>query len=198
MSLKARSSGYCHSAGFALTRAFFHQITTIYEKKSIVLLPFAFVTINVIANAAVTARSLSKNKLNHSRAFAWSRLIGIGVDIKFGQNAPKCKCCYGGLCELKVSSGMIQNGPLSDNQIANFANNLLANYQAGVGITESGEAYLIFNRAISRPEFSGAQLAIQSPVAWDPVLISTYGIPQMLPGNYDIIDNGLFKMVRIH
>lgn len=128
----------------------------------------------------------------------WMEFFGFSVEIAFGTNIPLCRCCYGGICSLKATIPFyIKKGPLNDDYIASQVRGFQANDQASIGRTSTGEVYLLFNRDISRQEFLGSHLTISAPVYIDPVLSKQHNIPQIAAGTYDIIDNGLFKMIRI-
>ncbi|MFM8568867.1 MAG: hypothetical protein ACKOB6_04605 [Candidatus Kapaibacterium sp.] len=129
---------------------------------------------------------------------AWTDFFGFSIEITFGTNIPSCRCCYGGICSVKATIPFfLKKGPMNDEYIASQVRGFQANDQASIGRTSTGEVYLLFNRDISRSEFLGSHLTITAPVHVDPVLVKQYNIPQIPAGTYDIIDNGLFKMIRI-
>ncbi len=147
----------------------------------------------VTTNAAATTHVYGKRP-----TFDWKKLLGIGIEIRFGQSIPGCACCYGGLCEIKLGSAMIVNGPLDDARVAGYADGLLANDQVIIGQTTEGSAYLIFNRNCSRPELQGSSITLKTAPKMDPDLQVLYGIAPMKAGTYPIIDNGAFKMIKLN
>ncbi len=132
------------------------------------------------------------------KKFNWSKLLGIGVEIHFGQSVPNCHCCYGGICDIKVGAAAPYSGPVDDTKVGILADALLANDQAIIGIAANGDAYLIFNRRCSRPELQNTTLTLRTAPECDPDLQRLYGIAPMKAGNYQVIDNGQYKMIRMN
>ncbi len=189
----------------ALTDTIPQLITTftmkIFSSILILMLFFMGSGLTTSAFAAKSVRKSSKMstiKTDKLSRFEWSKLLGITIEVKFGTNIPGCPCCYGGVCEFKIGSSAMISGPVDDNQVRSFSDELLANDQGIIGITQSGETYLIFSRHTTRPELLGKVLDVQAPPRWDPQLSTVYGIPPMKAGKYQIVDNGLFKAVRLN
>ncbi|MFM2134295.1 MAG: hypothetical protein RL156_1576 [Bacteroidota bacterium] len=155
----------------------------------------------IMFSVSTSARSISETKvveLKSAQDKQWVEFFGTSVEIAFGTNIPDCRCCYGGICSLKVNLPFfLKKGQLDDEYIASQVRGFRANDDASIGRTADGEMYLIFSRDITRPDFLGSSLTIAAPVYVDPTLTSKYNVPQIPAGTYDIFDNGLFKMIRI-